>query len=133
MADIAAAVTAIGVDPGAVHREIFGAEPAITPGVVHRRRPARQATDGVGTGPSVSFARSGLTVTWEPSYGSVLELAEDFDVPTRWSCRTGVCHICETGLLAGSVRYSPEPLDAPAAGDLLVCCAQPVDDITVDL
>jgi ferredoxin-NADP reductase len=25
------------------------------------------------------------------------------DVPTRWSCRTGVCHTCSTPLLAGAV------------------------------
>jgi len=133
MVDLTAAVTALGVDPVDVHREIFGAEPASAPGVVRRRRRGLRPTGGQSRAPSVSFARSGLTVPWDASYGSVLDLAEDFDVPTRWSCRTGVCHTCETGLLTGLVRYSPEPLDAPADGDLLICCAQPVDDITVDL
>jgi ferredoxin len=55
----------------------------------------------------VTFTRSGLTVAWEPSYTSLLELAEACDVPVRFSCRTGVCHYCETGLLTGTLAYSP--------------------------
>ena len=64
---------------------------------------------------------------------SLLDLAEACDVPVRWSCRTGVCHNCETGLLAGSVSYSPEPLDEPAPGRVLICCSQPSDEVIVDL
>ncbi len=47
-----------------------------------------------------------------------LGLAEACDVPVRWSCRTGVCHTCETGLVAGSVIYNPDPVDAPADGNV---------------
>ena len=86
-----------------------------------------------GPGPAVAFARSGLRVNWDPQYASLLELAEACGVPTRWSCRTGVCHTCETGLLSGAVRYRPEPLEAPADGNVLVCCAQPEDDVVLDL
>ena len=51
--------------------------------------------DDTGTGPLVSFARSGIAAHWKPSaYQSILELAEACDVPVRWSCRTGVCHSC---------------------------------------
>jgi len=133
MVDIAAAVTTIGVDPAAVHREIFGAGPPVNPGVVHHRRGRAQGSTGDGAGPSVTFARSGLTVTWAASYGSVLDLAEDFDVPTRWSCRTGVCHTCETALMSGTVSYSPDPVDEPAEGSTLICCSQPSADLVLDL
>jgi len=51
----------------------------------------------------------------------------------RWSCRTGVCHTCETGLLDGVVAYEPDPLEPPAAGALLVCCSRPSAELTVDL
>jgi ferredoxin len=82
----------------------------------------------------VSFARSGITARWDPSaYLSVLELAEACDVPVRWSCRTGVCHNCESGLVSGAVEYAPEPLDRAAEGNLLLCCARPVGEIVVDL
>jgi ferredoxin len=63
----------------------------------------------------------------------VLEFAEACDVPTQWSCRTGVCHNCETALVAGTVRYDPEPLEPPAAGNVLICCAHPESDLVVDL
>ena len=84
-------------------------------------------------GPLVSFARSGIAAHWKPPYASILELAEACDVPVRWSCRTGVCHNCESGLVSGAVAYGPEPLDQPADGNLLVCCSQPIHDIVIDL
>jgi ferredoxin len=72
-------------------------------------------------------------VPWDPAYATLLELAEACDVPTRWSCRTGVCHTCETGLLSGGVDYQPDPLEPPATGDALLCCSRPRGEITLDL
>jgi ferredoxin len=95
---------------------------------------ASHPPDGpTGTGPAVAFARSGLTVPWDERYASLLELAEACSVPARWSCRTGVCHNCEIGLLAGGVTYDPQPIDAPAAGNVLTCCSRPTDDVILDL
>jgi ferredoxin len=85
------------------------------------------------SGPQVSFVRSGLTVRWNPKFASLLEFAEACDVPVRWSCRTGVCHMCESGLIAGNVSYQPEPLDAPKQGNLLICCSRPAGDVALDL
>jgi ferredoxin len=105
------------------------------PGVVNAVTRAPHLPQGdAGTGPLVSFARSGMAVHWNASaYQSLLELAEACDVPVRWSCRTGVCHNCESGLVSGSVASSPDPLDPPAAGNLLVCCSQPTGDVVIDL
>jgi ferredoxin len=90
--------------------------------------------DDSNTGPLVSFARSGIVAHWKAaSYQSILELAEACDVPVRWSCRTGVCHNCESGLVSGAVVYGPEPLEKPADGNLLVCCSQPIRDVVIDL
>ena len=55
------------------------------------------------------------------------------DVPVRWSCRTGVCHTCETGLLDGTVAYDPDPLEPPGAGNVLVCRSRPGSTLAVDL
>jgi len=44
-----------------------------------------------------------------------------------------VCHNCESGLLSGSVTYSPEPVEPPADGNLLICCSQPRGDVIIDL
>ncbi|HKE41718.1 MAG TPA: MOSC and FAD-binding oxidoreductase domain-containing protein [Casimicrobiaceae bacterium] len=135
MTDMKEALTAWGVTPKRIHVEIFNGSEPVTPGVVSAAtRAAHLPKDDADTGPLVSFARSGIAAHWKAStYQSILELAEACDVPVRWSCRTGVCHNCESGLVSGTVAYGPEPLDKPADGNVLVCCSQPLSDIVVDL
>jgi ferredoxin-NADP reductase/MOSC domain-containing protein YiiM len=135
MADMKAALAVSGVAPERIHVELFNGSEPMTPGVVgaETRAPHIPAHD-TGTGVLVSFARSGIAAHWNASaYHSILELAEACDVPVRWSCRTGVCHSCESGLVSGTVVYGPEPLEKPADGNLLVCCSQPVKDVVIDL
>jgi ferredoxin-NADP reductase/MOSC domain-containing protein YiiM len=135
MADMKAALASLDVAPERIHVEIFNGSESMTPGVVHAAaRAPHLPTDDAKTGPLVSFARSGIAAHWKTSaYQSILELAEACDVPVRWSCRTGVCHSCESGLVSGAVVYGPEPLEKPAAGNVLVCCSQPVGDVVIDL
>jgi ferredoxin-NADP reductase/MOSC domain-containing protein YiiM/ferredoxin len=118
-----------------IHAEIFNGGESMTPGVVGAAtRAPHQPEDDADTGPLVSFARSGIAAHWKPStYQSLLALAEACDVPVRWACRSGVCHNCESGLVSGAVTYEPQPLDKPADGNLLVCCAQPIHDVVIDL
>lgn len=116
-----------------MHFEIFGVLESITPGVALVDHTPHVPQGPPGPGPSVSFTRSGINTRWDPKYESLLELAEACDVPVRWSCRTGVCHTCTSGLISGSVQYQPEPLDRPAPGNLLICCSQPEGDVIVDL
>jgi ferredoxin-NADP reductase/MOSC domain-containing protein YiiM len=122
-----------GVLAGNVHTEIFGSLEAITPGMAQVDHTPHLPQGPPGSGPSVSFARSGITAAWDPKFGSLLELAEACDVPVRWSCRTGVCHTCMTGLIGGSIIYNPEPLERPAPGNVLVCCSQPNAGAILDL
>jgi len=134
MADMRHALAAAGIEPARIHTELFGALPATTPGVTARdRKPPHQPPGPAGTGPMVTFARSGITAPFAAGRGSVLELADACDVPARWSCRTGVCHTCVTPLLSGDVTYSPDPLEAPAEGQVLICCARPGTDIVLDM
>ena len=116
-----------------LHTEIFGSLEAITPGMAQVVHAPHLPQGAAGSGPQVSFARSGITAAWDPKFGSLLELAEACDVPVRWSCRTGVCHTCMTGLIDGSTIYHPEPLEKPAPGNVLVCCSQPNAGVTLDL
>ena len=132
--DLSAGLAAWGVAGDRVHMEIFGPGESMTPGVsATPARPVHAPAGPAGQGPQVSFARSNLTVRWDEKYQSLLELAEACDVPVRWSCRTGVCHNCESGLVSGTVSYQPDPLDPPAAGDLLICCSQPQEEVVIDL
>jgi ferredoxin-NADP reductase/MOSC domain-containing protein YiiM len=134
MADMQEALTALGIDPARVRTELFGALPSINPGLTGQaRRPPHPPDGPPGTGPLVTFARSGIAVPFPASRRSVLELADACDVPTRWSCRSGVCHTCVTPLLSGGVSYAPDPLEPPADGEVLICCAQPRTDVVLDM
>ena len=134
MDDLTAGLKAWGVADDRVHSEIFGPSKAITPGIADAPHAAPHAPVGpAGIGPQISFARSGLNARWDPKFGSLLDFAEACEVPVRWSCRTGVCHMCESGLISGNVKYQPDPLDPPAQGNLLLCCSQPAGDIVLDL
>jgi len=134
MSDVTAALAGAGIDPGEIHTERFGSRSAVNPGVVPTEAPApHQPPGSPGTGPLVTFVRTGLATSWSDRYDSILELAAACDVQVSWSCRTGVCHTCETGLVDGTVEYFPEPLDPPADGNLLLCCAKPDSDVALDL
>ena len=134
MTDMQEALTALGIAPADIHTELFGALPSINPGLTGQtRRPPHQPPGPAGTGPLVTFARSGITVPFAAERGSVLDLADACDVPTRWSCRTGVCHTCVTPLLSGDITYAPDPLEPPPDGQILICCAHPADDIVLDM
>ncbi|TCC26839.1 MOSC domain-containing protein [Kribbella speibonae] len=133
MAQISDALAAVGIDPARIRSELFGASPALRPGLVSRaERAPHQPAGPAGTGPMVTFVRSGLSIA-APARGSLLELAEACDVPARWSCRTGVCHNCVTTVLSGHFSYSPVPLEAPTEGKVLICCATAETDVVLDL
>ncbi|GAA5114833.1 MOSC domain-containing protein [Pseudonocardia adelaidensis] len=133
MADIGAGLGGLGITD--VRTELFGALDAINPGVIADAPvPPHPPAGRPGPGPLVTFARSGLSVPFDdPTTRTVLELAEACDVPTRWSCRTGVCHTCTTPLLSGRVSYEPVPLEPPADGSVLICCARPDSELVVDM
>jgi ferredoxin-NADP reductase/MOSC domain-containing protein YiiM/ferredoxin len=134
MDEISAALAAMGIDASRIHTEPFGPAPALTPGIAATPARAPHPPAGQpGEGPTIQFARSGLAIPWSSDYGSLLELAEACDVPVRWSCRTGVCHTCETTLIAGELDYSPDPVEPPASGSALICCSQPHGDTVLDL
>jgi ferredoxin-NADP reductase len=128
-----AALTDLGLSAGRIHTERFTSLTAINPGVVAAARPAPHAPAVQGTGPMITFSRAGLTVAFDEERPSLLEMAEACDVPTRWSCRTGVCHTCTTPLLSGAVEYAPPPLTEPDPGHVLLCCARPRSDLVLDL
>ena len=135
MTEMQQALSEFGVRPERIYVEVFNGGESMTPGIVGApARPPHSPEDDADTGPLVSFARSGIAAHWNAaSYQSLLELAEACDVPVRWSCRTGVCHNCESGLVSGSVAYQPDPLDSPAEGNVLICCSRPQEDVVIDL
>jgi ferredoxin-NADP reductase/MOSC domain-containing protein YiiM/ferredoxin len=122
------------IPDSSIHAEIFGAGPSLTPGIASApfKSPHEPAGDA-GAGPNISFTRSGLTVPWNSRFASLLEFAEACDIPVKWSCRVGVCHTCESGIIDGKISYAPEPLDRPSEGNVLICCSAPLSEIELDL
>jgi ferredoxin-NADP reductase/MOSC domain-containing protein YiiM/ferredoxin len=134
MEEISAGLAAIGLDAAHIHTEPFGPAPGLTPGIASTPTRTPHPPPGKpGGGPGIEFARSDLAIPWSDDYASLLELAEACDVPVRWSCRTGVCHNCETTLIAGQLDYNPDPVEPPAEGSALICCSRPRDGVVLDL
>ncbi len=134
MDETSAGLAALGIAASRIHTEPFGPAAGVTPGIAATPARAPHPPAGRrGNGPTIEFARSDLTIRWSGDFGSLLELAEACDVPVRWSCRTGVCHSCETALIAGNVDYNPEPVEPAADGSVLICCSQPRETVVLDL
>lgn len=132
VAEIGGALRRLGLASGRIRSELFEALPPVAPGVLDGGVVSPHQPTELGTGPLVTFARSGLSVRWRERDRSLLELAEACAVPTRWSCRTGVCHTCATPVISGAASYQPIPLEPPPAGQTLLCCARPTEDMVVD-
>ncbi len=123
-----------GVERQRIYSETFGPGETLAPGVIAERgKRAEIRRQLQGTGPQVTFVRSGVTASWDSEFSSLLEFAEAFDIPVKWACRTGVCHTCECSIIGGEVDYSPEPVDPPALGNVLICCSRPRVDVQLDL
>jgi len=134
MRAISAALTARGVQPEHVATEAFGAVAVHASGLVQAGDRAPHPPDGSpGSGPTVSFVRSSLAIPWDDRYPSLLDFAEACDVPVGFGCRQGVCHNCESGLVAGAVTYELDPLEPPPDGRILVCCTRPASELALDL
>jgi ferredoxin-NADP reductase/MOSC domain-containing protein YiiM/ferredoxin len=134
MGAIGAALTARGVAPERVATEAFGAVAVHASGIVKAGDRAPHAPDGPpGSGPTVTFVRSNVAVAWDERYPSLLDFAEACDVPVGFGCRNGVCHNCESGLVAGDVTYDVDPLEPPPDGRVLVCCTRPASELALDL
>lgn len=131
MAGMTAGLRELGVPAKRLKTELFG--PAAAPSDAAPRPLPHPPGGEPGSGPTVTFVRSGLAVAWDQRFGSLLELAEACDVPVHWSCRTGVCHHCECGIVDGELKYSPDPIDPPVAGLALICCSTPKSNVDLDL
>ena len=119
-----------GVEPGAIHRELFHAGPAPTPA------PRTPQAPGVGAR-RVGFTLDGrssevLLADGEAVLDGVLRVRAD----APFACRGGVCGTCRARLTSGEVEMTENyALEAEelGAGYVLTCQARPrTDSVTVD-
>jgi ferredoxin-NADP reductase len=128
LTDTLAFLKAAGVPEPQIRYEAFG-----TQNLAPAAKIPHLPNENDGTGPMITFIKSNLSFRWQTKFANLLEAAEACDVNVKWSCRSGVCHRCESNLLSGDIHYSPEPLDPAAQGNILICCAKPVTDVQIDL
>ena len=127
-------LASLSVPEARIHYEFFGpgsilqddAEPASQ----GEKPPAEEELVG---GIQVAFARSGLTVGWDPACDSILDLAESQGLNPDYSCRSGICNTCISQLTEGEVEYLEEPLDEPDRGHVLICCARPKTSLVIEI
>lgn len=96
--------------------------------------PARTGAEELAADIQVTFARSGVTATWDPACETILGLAEQRGLSPAYSCRSGICYTCPTASWS-RVRSSiiEERVDTPDAGSVLICCARPKGTLIVDV
>lgn len=114
-----------GVPEKDINYEAFG------PATVQKKKEADTATDQApaatsdSAGIEIVFEKSGKTVAWDPSIGSILDFAEENDVEIDFGCRAGNCGTCITAIKSGEVDYLSEPGEKPESGSCLACVSVP--------
>ncbi len=117
----------------------LGAVPPPGMTLVEERKPETGTghEDAPAIGPataSIRFANSGKVAPLPPDK-SVLEVAESVGVPIDFSCRAGICGVCKTHLLEGSVTMEVQEAlteEDKAQGMILACQAKSIGNLVVE-
>jgi hypothetical protein len=134
MADMKTEFAGFGVAPERIYTEIFNGGESMTSvsSAPRCERPTRPRTTPL----PVRWSRSRAAEL--PPTGSQEPIRAFWNWPKSATFlyvghAAPFCHNCESGMLSGTVVYEPEPLDKPAAGNVLVCCSRPASDVVIDL
>lgn len=121
-------LSAAGIPENCVYFESFG-QP-----MKPSKLPDNQTTLGNASQSTVTFVTSGQTVPWNPSDGSLLELAEAHQLNPPYSCRAGICGTCMCKLRSGEVTYQTAPTADIDPGSVLICISQPkTSEVVLDI
>jgi ferredoxin-NADP reductase/MOSC domain-containing protein YiiM/predicted pyridoxine 5'-phosphate oxidase superfamily flavin-nucleotide-binding protein len=124
----------LGVSEARIHYEFFGPASALKEEAKPvGKAPVPTAEAELAGGIEVTFARSGVTASWDPACESILDLAERRGLNPDYSCRSGICHTCMCELTEGEVEYLEEPLDKPDPGGVLICCSRPKTRVVIEV
>ena len=123
----------LGIAESSIHYEFFGPASVLTEEAGPcGQAPARSAQEELAGEMEVTFARSGLTVPWDNSFETILDLAEHHGLSPAYSCRSGICHTCICEIVEGEVDYTEEPLDPPDDRCVLICCSKPKSKLVIE-
>lgn len=118
-----------GIAHEAIRTESFGGPRDAAPAPQPEPPPAPTAADHPMT---ITFARSQTTVPWTGEEQSVLQIADQHQIPINSGCQYGDCGTCMTRLLAGTVSYSYPPGARIDPGYCLPCTCRPLESIVLD-
>ncbi len=134
MDELSAALAATGLDASRIHTETFGPAAGLTPGIAATpARPPHPPAGEPGAGPDdrVRAQRPHRPVEHrlrEPARARRgLRRPRPLVVPHR-----RLPHLRDDRHRR-RLDYPPDPVEPPAEGSTLICCAQPRDDVVLDL
>jgi len=131
LASLVPALEDWGVPDARIHFEAFG------PASVKRKSAAlatpAPAPEGDTASATVSFAKSGQQVAWQPGSGNLLDFAEAHGIAVNSGCRSGSCGGCQTKIRKGEVRYREAPDFDPEPGTCLLCVSTPKSNLILEL
>jgi ferredoxin len=117
--DLTAALRNAGIPWESIHSEAFG--PSAVPASM---APVKEQT--------VSFAKSGGSMTWVPGKGSLLDQLAAAGRVGASGCRAGQCESCIIPLLEGEVVH-PEGTSLVDDDKCLPCVCVPLSAVTLDV
>lgn len=124
MESLYAGLKSLKINDERIHYEFFGPGAAL-----YSERPSgfESLPEALGNRPPVAvrFDRSDIEATWEPSQGTLLDLAESKGLQPAYSCRSGICQTCAIRVVSGTVDYLEPPMTPPPTDQALICCAYP--------
>ena len=113
----------LGVSPDTIYTESFG--PASVSYTAIEENNADEKIE-------IIFSNSGVTLTWDNQFKSIVELAEAHDIDISVGCLFGDCGTCMTDLTAGTVEYNHPTMMVPDPGTCLPCSCKPKGTITLN-
>ncbi len=112
-----------GVQSEDIYYEAFG------PSTISKKEKTPQAEILSST---ITFSKSAKSISWDSSFDSLLEFAEDNGIEVESGCRSGSCGSCQTAMHSGSVDFNQQPDFDITPGYCLMCISTPQGDLTLD-
>ncbi len=120
MRNISEGLLRLGVDREYMHMEKFDTreEPSAT------QIFPKQAT--------INFNKSQSNAVWKDPSQTLLDFAEHLGIIAPYDCRSGTCGACKCNI-KGRVHYAMEPVFTLKENEALLCCARPLENLSIEL
>ncbi|WP_340677697.1 2Fe-2S iron-sulfur cluster-binding protein [Paraglaciecola sp.] len=116
-----------GVDGDAIHEDVF-----YSPMLAESTTKTPSSTHPI----AVTFVDNAMNIsktTWQPTSGTLLDLAESNGIAISANCRSGACRVCLQPIISGEIEYLTEPATPAPRNWAYLCCASPLTAVTIKL